>query len=73
MDFREYIAVDPEIRSGKPIVKGTRITVQDVLENLASGMSVDEVLSDFPRLTRESVLACLQFAAEREARTYSPL
>ena len=56
------------MRSGKPCVKGTRITVYDVLEYLAGGMSEDEILKDFPDLTQEDIRACLAFAAARERR-----
>ena len=58
--------MDPEIRFGKPSVKGTRITVGDVLSYLASGMSEQQILADFPQLTQDDVRACLAFAAERE-------
>lgn len=68
MDWQERIAVNPAVRSGKPCVKGTRITVYDVLEYLAGGMSEDQILSDFPDLTREDIRACLAFAAARERR-----
>ncbi|MBX7134098.1 MAG: DUF433 domain-containing protein [Fimbriimonadaceae bacterium] len=68
MDYRPYIKSDPQIRSGKPCVSGTRISVFDVLDYLAAGMSVEEVLADFPQLTRESVLACLAYAADRERK-----
>ena len=60
--------VNPAVRSGKPCVKGTRITVYDVLEYLAGGMSEDEILKDFPDLAREDIRACLAFAAARERR-----
>ena len=70
MDYRGRIVVDPEVRFGKPIVRGTRITVGDVLSYLASGMSEDEILADFPQLSRD-VRACLAFAAERERRLAS--
>jgi len=66
MDIRQHIAVDPEVRFGKPTIRGTRITVGDVLSYLASGMTEDEILADFPQLSRESIRACLAFAAERE-------
>lgn len=69
MDYRERITVEPGKRSGKPCVRGMRITVYDVLGYLASGMSYDEVLADFPELEREDLLACLAFAAERERVT----
>ncbi|MBV9378334.1 MAG: DUF433 domain-containing protein [Alphaproteobacteria bacterium] len=71
MDYRDRVVIDPEIRFGKPCVRGTRITVGDVLSYLASGISEQELLSDFPQLTREDVRACLAFAAERERRVVS--
>ncbi len=64
----DRIIVDPSVRFGKPCVRGTRLTVGDVLGYLASGMSEAEVLADFPQLTREDLLACYAFAAERERR-----
>jgi uncharacterized protein (DUF433 family) len=71
MDYRNRIVIDPEIRFGKPCVRGTRITVGDVLSYLASGMSELEVLNDFQQLTSEDIRACLAFAAERERRVVS--
>lgn len=71
VDLRERITIDPAVRSGKPTIRGTRITVADVLEYLAGGMTVEEVLADFPDLTREDVLAALAFAAERERRLFA--
>ena len=71
MNDQVRITIDPKIRFGKPCVRGTRITVGDVLSYLASGMREDEILSDFPQLTREDILACLSFAAERERRIVS--
>jgi len=68
MEFRDRITIEPGKRGGKPCVRGTRITVYDVLSHLAAGMTVDELRSDFPALTREDVLACLSYAAEREQR-----
>lgn len=68
MRHSDRITVDPAVRFGKPCVRGTRLAVGDVLGYLASGMSEAEVLADFPQLTREDVLACLAFAAERERR-----
>lgn len=62
----ERIVIDPEVRNGKPIIKGTRITVYDVLEYLAGGMTQREFLDDFPYLTEADVLACLSYAADRE-------
>jgi len=66
MGWQERISVDPTVRSGKPCIKGTRITVCDVLEYLASGMSEGAILRDFPDLTADDVRACLAFAAARE-------
>jgi uncharacterized protein (DUF433 family) len=66
MDISPRIVLNPEIRFGRPTVRGTRITVGDVLSYLASGMTEDEVLQDFPQLAREDIRACLAFAAERE-------
>jgi len=71
MDYRDRIVVAPEIRFGKPIVRGTRITVGDVLGYLAGGMSEDEILDQFPQLAREDIRACLAFAAERERKLSS--
>jgi len=71
MDYQGRITIDPEVRFGKPCVRGTRITVGDVLSYLASGMREDEIFSDFPQLTREDIRACLAFAAERERRVVS--
>ncbi|MDQ4099412.1 MAG: DUF433 domain-containing protein [Chloroflexota bacterium] len=68
MDYREFITIEPGKRSGKPVIRGMRITVQDVLEYLASGMSEDEILADFPELTVEDIRACLAFAADRERK-----
>jgi uncharacterized protein (DUF433 family) len=70
-DYRERIVIDPEIRFGKPSVRGTRITAGDVLGYLAGGMSEDELLADFPQLSRADIRACLAFAAERERRLAS--
>lgn len=72
MDYHDRIVIDPEIRFGKPRVKGTRITVGDVLSYLAAGMSEAEIIADFPPLTPEDIRACLAFAAEREERIVSP-
>jgi uncharacterized protein (DUF433 family) len=63
MNWQERISLSPDVRSGKPCIKGTRITVYDLLEYLAGGMSEDEILSDFPDLTREDIRAALAFAA----------
>jgi uncharacterized protein (DUF433 family) len=64
----DHIIITPGIRSGKPCIKGTRITVYDILEYLAGGMTEDQILADFPSLNREDIRACLAFAAARERR-----
>jgi uncharacterized protein (DUF433 family) len=69
MNLLDRIAVDPAIRFGKPCVRGTRISVGDVLGYLAGGMSDAQILADFPQLTSDDVRACLAYAAERERRT----
>jgi uncharacterized protein (DUF433 family) len=71
MDYRDKIVIDPEVRFGKPCVRGTRISVGDVLSYLASGMRADEILTDFPQLTNDDIRACLAYAAERERRVVS--
>lgn len=68
MDYRDLITIEPDKRSGKPCIRGLRITVSDVLEYLAAGMSFEEILQDFPDLTLEDIRACLSFAAERDRR-----
>ena len=68
MDYRDYITIEPDKRNGKPCIRGMRIAVQDVLEYLASGMTEEEILDDFPDLTREDIKACLAFAADRERK-----
>jgi uncharacterized protein (DUF433 family) len=65
----ERITIDAGKRGGKPCIRHLRITVYDILEMLASGMSYEEILEDFPRLTREDILAVLDYAAQREHRT----
>ncbi|MGH8549801.1 MAG: DUF433 domain-containing protein [Methylococcales bacterium] len=70
-ELTDRITLNPEIRSGKPIICGTRITVSDILEYLAGGMTEDEILADFPDLAREDIRAVLAFAAERERRLFS--
>ena len=66
MDYRDIITIEPGKRSGKPCVRGLRITVFDVLGYLAAGMSHQEILADFPYLTEQDILACLAYAADRE-------
>ncbi len=68
MDYRDIITIEPGKRGGKPTIRGMRITVQDVLEYLAGGMSEEEILSDFPELNSEDIRACLAFAADRERK-----
>jgi uncharacterized protein (DUF433 family) len=72
MDYRDIITIEPGKRNGKPCIRGMRITVQDVLEYLASGMTEEEILSDFPELTHEDIRACLTFAANRERQLAVP-
>jgi uncharacterized protein (DUF433 family) len=64
-----HISINPAIRLGKPCIKGTRITVADILQWLASGMSIPEILEDFPSLKEEHIRAALTFAAHRESHT----
>jgi uncharacterized protein (DUF433 family) len=68
-DILKYISVDPDIRFGKPCITGTRIAVVDILQWLASGMSYDEILEDFPELKTEHIKAALLFAARKESIT----
>lgn len=71
MGWEQRIIVNPDVRSGKPCIKGTRITVYDVLEYLAGGMTEAQLLSDFPDLATEDIRASLAFAAARERRVSS--
>lgn len=64
--YKDIITIEPGKRSGKPCIRGLRITVYDVLSYLAAGMTIDEVLNDFPVLTKDDIFACLSYAAERE-------
>ncbi len=66
MNYRDIITIDPGKRGGKPCIRGMRMTVYDVLEYLASGMTQQQILQDFPYLTAEDVQACLAYAADRE-------
>ncbi len=68
MDYRDYITIEPNKRGGKPCIRGLRITVYEVLEYLASEMTEEEILSDFPDLTKDDLKACIAFAADRERR-----
>lgn len=69
MDYKKFITVEPGKRGGKPCIRNLRITVYDVLEYLASGMTIEQILIDFPELTREDILACLSYAADRERKS----
>ena len=69
MGLLDRIALDPQVRLGKPCVRGTRISVGDVLGYLAGGMTENQILRDFPQLVRDDIRACLVYAAERERRT----
>jgi uncharacterized protein (DUF433 family) len=71
MPYQDRITIEPDKRGGKPCIRGLRITVYEVLEYLASGMSEAEILKDFPDLTREDIQACLAFAADRERKMVS--
>ena len=68
MSYSDRITIEPGKRGGKPCIRGLRITVYDILEYLASGMSEDEILADFPDLERADIRACLTFAADREKK-----
>jgi uncharacterized protein (DUF433 family) len=68
MNYSDRITIEAGKRSGKPCIRGLRITVSDVLDYLASGMTEDEILAEFPDLEREDIRACLAFAAERERK-----
>ena len=68
MDYQKITTIEPDKRSGKPCIRGTRMTVTDVLEYLAGGMSQEELLAEFPDLTAEDIRACLAFAADRERK-----
>lgn len=68
MKYHERITITPGKRSGKPCIRGTRITVYDILEYLASGMSEEQIINDFPELERDDIRAVLLFAADRERK-----
>jgi uncharacterized protein (DUF433 family) len=65
--YKNIITIEQGKKSGKPCIRGMRISVEDILRYLASGMSVDEILSDFPELNKEDILTALEFAANRRA------
>lgn len=68
IDFKKHITLEPGKRSGQPCIRGLRITVYDILSYLASGMSHKEIISDFPAINNEDILACLAYAAEKEKK-----
>ena len=70
MNYQDYITIEPDKRGGKPCIRGMRITVYDVLDYLASDMTEEEILADFPDLTHEDIHACLAFAADRERKLF---
>ena len=70
MDYRDIITIESGKRSGKPCIRGMRITVSDILEYLAGGMTEEEILEDFSELTSEDIKACLAFAADREKKLF---
>ncbi|AFY61323.1 DUF433 domain-containing protein [Synechococcus sp. PCC 6312] len=70
MDYQHIITIEPGKRSGKPCIRGMRITVYDILEYLASGMTETEILEDFSELTSDDIKACLSFAADREKKLF---
>ena len=68
MEFIKYISINKDIRFGKPCIKGTRISVYDILSWYASGMTLQDILEDFPQLNKDQVLACLSYAADKERK-----
>ncbi len=70
MNYSQLITIESGKRGGQPCIRGLRMTVRDVLEYLAGGMSVEDILADFPDLTDEDIRACLAFAADRERRLW---
>ena len=70
MNYQDIITLEPGKRSGKPCIRGMRITVYDVLSYLASGMTTEEILADFPYLTRNDILACLAYAADLDKSVF---
>ena len=71
MNYKDIITIEPDKRGGKPCTRGMRITVYDVLDYLASGMTEDQILRDFPELTADDMRACIAFAADRERKSVS--
>lgn len=68
MNYKKYIVINSSIRFGKPCIKGTRIAVYDVLGWLASGMTIEDIIRDFPQLRREHIRACLAYSADKERK-----
>lgn len=68
MDYQKHITIEPGKRGGKPCIRGLRITVYEILDYLASGMTEEEILRDFPDLKKDDIKACLAFAADRERK-----
>lgn len=73
MKWREIITIEPDKRGGKPCIRGMRVTVSDILDSLASGMSADEIVEELPYIPLEDIRACLAFAADRECRLIAPI
>ncbi len=69
IDYKVHITLEPGKRSGKPCIRGLRITVYDILNMLTNGMSYEEIMNDFPKITKEDILASLAYAADREHKT----
>lgn len=69
VDYKKIITIEPGKRGGKPCIRKLRITVYDIMDYLASGMSIEQILEDFPKLTKEDILACFAYLADRERRT----
>lgn len=68
MEYKQHIEINPNIRFGKPVIKGTRISVFDILGWLASGMSYNEILKNYPTINKEQILACLAYSADKERK-----
>jgi uncharacterized protein (DUF433 family) len=66
MNYSDYIEINNEVRFGKPVIKGTRISVSDILEMLSNGMAINDILEDFPQLTEIQIKMCLKYASQRE-------
>jgi uncharacterized protein (DUF433 family) len=68
MEYKQHIEINPNVRFGKPVIKGTRISVFDILGWLASGMSYNEILKNYPTINKEQILACLAYSADKERK-----